>query len=164
MSNVLQVAADITNLQAELDAKWNTSSFGAVGLTLAGTNSAESARATLGAIRGQSKSITIPNPTASESLTLFCANQAFTITKIVTVLRGVSNPQVAWTIRKGSARNSIGTEVITGGSITTSTTVGNSLSIFTDAALSTNDWCWFETSSINGSVNEFHLTIFMDIA
>jgi hypothetical protein len=107
----------------------------------------------------QSKSITVPDPTDLEEITLFRANAPAVIQKIVAVLIG-STPSVTWTIKKSSDRSSAGTEVITGGTTTTSNTSGAVITVFNSPAINADEFVWLETSAIDGLVDELHLTIF----
>lgn len=110
----------------------------------------------------QSKSITIPDPTNAEDLSLFYADEAWTITKIVAVLVGSSTPSLTWTVRKGSDRSATGTEVVTGGTTTTSTTTGSVVTSLTSATIAADDFVWLETTAKSGTVNQLHVTIFME--
>ncbi len=110
----------------------------------------------------QSKSISIPDPTNAEDITLFRANENWTITKIVAVLIGSSTPSVTWTIRKGSDRSAAGTEVVTSGTTTTSTTTGSVVTSFDSATIATDDFVFLETTAKSGVVDELHVTIFME--
>ncbi len=110
----------------------------------------------------QSKSISIPDPTNAEDITLFRADEGWTITKMVAVLIGSSTPSVTWTIRKGSDRSAAGTEVVTGGTTTTSTTTGSVVTSFNSATIATDDFVFLETTAKSGVVDELHVTIFME--
>lgn len=121
---------------------------------------AATARGTLG-VKQQSKSITIPDPTNAEDLTLFFANEALTITKMVAVVRG-STPSATWTIRKGSDRSATGTEVVTSGTTTTSATSGSVVTSFDSAGITADDFVWLETTATSGTVDELHVTIYFN--
>lgn len=108
--------------------------------------------------RSSFKSITIESPTSSEDITLFRVPYDITIIRINTTLRG-STPSVTYTLRYASDRSSTGTEVITGGSITTNTSTGDSLSSFDNAGISSQSIVWVETTAMSGTVDEFNLTI-----
>lgn len=104
------------------------------------------------------KGITIPNPTNSEDISLFFMNRAITITEMRAVVRGTT-PSVTWTIRHASDRSAAGTEVVTGGTTTTSETSGSDVTVFNDATIPADSFTWFETSATSGTVDEIHLTI-----
>jgi len=110
----------------------------------------------------QGKSISIPDPTNAEDISLFRCNEGWTITKMVAVLVGSATPSVTWTIRKGSDRSATGTEVVTGGTTTTSTTTGSVVTSFNSGTFATDDFVWLETSNKSGTVDELHVTIFME--
>lgn len=112
----------------------------------------------------QSKSIAIPDPTNAEDITLFRADEGFTITKMVAVLVGSSTPSVTWTVRKGSDRSAAGTEVVTSGTTTTSTTTGSVVTSFNSSGIAANDFVWLETTAVSGTVDELHVTVFMEPA
>lgn len=95
---------------------------------------------------------TIPNPSTAEDVTLGYADKACTITKIAVVVRGTS-PSVTWTLRKGSDRSAAGTEIISGGTTTTSQ-AGVTITTFTAPALAAGEWLWLETSATSGTVQE----------
>tara|TARA_R110002096_G_scaffold289124_1_gene483353 strand:- start:2821 stop:6261 length:3441 start_codon:yes stop_codon:yes gene_type:complete len=107
-----------------------------------------------------SKSITVPDPTSSEDLTMLFADAAYTITRMNAVVIGTS-PSVTWTVRKNSDRSAAGTEVVTGGTVTTSITTGSDVSTFNSATISHGDWIWLETTATGGTVTQLHLTIHM---
>ena len=105
------------------------------------------------------KSVTISYPTASENLTLMYTDQSVTVEKISAVLAMTEASNAAFTIKHSSDRSSSGTEVVTGGMFCTSNTSANTVTTFDSATIPANTFVWFETSSITGSVQEFHLTI-----
>ena len=106
------------------------------------------------------KAITIETPTATEDVSLFNTNVAGTIFRMVAVLVGSASPSVTWTIRKGSDRSAAGTEVVTGGTATTSITTGSVVTSFNSATLAANDFIWLETTAQSGTVNSLNVTIF----
>lgn len=106
------------------------------------------------------KAVTIESPTATEDVSLFNTNVAGTIFRMVAVLVGSATPSVTWTIRKGSDRSAAGTEVVTGGTVTTSTTTGSVVTSFNSATLAANDFIWLETTAQSGTVNSLNVTIF----
>lgn len=107
------------------------------------------------------KSLTVVNPTNAEDLTLLHADKGYTITKIVAVLRGSSTPSCTWTVRKNSDRSATGTEVVTGGTATTSTTTGSVVTSFNSDSVAAGDFVWLETTAKSGTVDELHVTVHM---
>lgn len=117
----------------------------------------ESAVSLLDYIR--TKSISIPTPPSSTDITLFRAHAAYTITAIEAVCVG-STPSVSWSLRKDADRSQTGTEVVTGGTTTTSTS-GQTITVFDSANVADGSWVWLELGSVTGTVSEFHLTIYL---
>lgn len=108
----------------------------------------------------QSKAITIEEPTASEDITMFFTDKAITISEMEAVLaNGSATPSVTWTIRHSTNRNLTGSEVVTGGTVTTSITTGSIVTVFNDATIPANSWVWLETTAQSGTVPELHITI-----
>lgn len=105
------------------------------------------------------KEKTIINPTASEDKSIFRTSVDITITKMVAVLIGSATPSVTWTIRHSGNRNATGNEVVTGGTITTSITSGNLVTIFNDATIPANSYVWLETTAQSGTVAELFVSI-----
>jgi len=102
---------------------------------------------------------TIPSPTSSEDRTIFFTTVAITISKINAGLVGSGGTSVSWTIRHDTRRNDPGTEVVTGGTTTTSGSVGSTVTSFNDATIPANSWIWIETSATGGTLTEFMGTI-----
>ena len=115
----------------------------------------------LAATSGSSKSITVENPTAAEDISLFHSNNSYTITQMTAVLVGSTSQTVTWTVRKNSDRSATGTEVVTGGTVTTNITTGDDVVSFNSDTIDLDDFVWLETTAQGGTVTEFHLTIHM---
>jgi len=105
------------------------------------------------------KAIGVENPTSSEDITLFYTDDSITITQINSVLRGTSTPSVTWTMRYDSDRNVTGTEIITGGTITTSRQLGDEDVSFDNSVVPAGSWIWIETSAVSGTADEINITI-----
>lgn len=105
------------------------------------------------------KSLTISYPTASEDLTILYTDVEHIVSRISSVLLGTGGSTVDFTIRYASDRSATGTEVITGGITCSSTTVANNETTFDSATIPANNFIWLETSSITGSVQEFHISL-----
>lgn len=106
----------------------------------------------------QSKTITIPDPSASEDITLPYFDDAITITKIVFVITGSTS--VTATVRHGTDRSATGTEVVTGGTVVNSTTTGNVVTSFDDATVPADSFLWLETTALSGTPTSLSITIF----
>lgn len=103
---------------------------------------------------------TLENPTNAEDLTLGFTNRAITVTEIRVVLLGSSTPSVTWTIRHHATdRSNAGSEVVTGGTTTTSTTAGSDVTSFNDATIPADSFIWLETTAKSGTVTELHVTM-----
>lgn len=111
-----------------------------------------------GAAAIASKAITIEAPTASEDISMFFTERAITITEIRAVIRG-STPSLTWTIRHAASRAAVGTEVVTGGTTTTSQTTGDDVTSFDDATIPADSFVWLETTARTPVVNELSVTI-----
>jgi hypothetical protein len=109
----------------------------------------------------ESKAIIIENPTASEDLSFFFTDVALTISKIVVVLVG-STPSVTWTMRHGTSRSAGGSEVVTGGTVTTDTGSGEEITTFDDATVVADSHVWIETTAQSGTVASMIINIFYD--
>ena len=66
---------------------------------------------------------------------------------------------VDFTLRYGPDRSATGTEIKTGGMTCSSNTVANEVTVFDSATIPTDNFIWLETSSITGSVQEFHVSL-----
>ena len=107
----------------------------------------------------KSKSATLENPTDSEDVTLFFTPVALAVSEIRAVLRGASTPSITWTLRYGPDRNAAGTEIITGGTTTTSITTGDDITVMDSASIPADSYVWLETTAQSGTVQGLHITI-----
>lgn len=106
-----------------------------------------------------SKSMTIPEPTDSDDITMFFTSLAITITEIRSVVRGPGTPSLGWTLRHSTDRSAVGNEVVTSGITTTNTTTGLSTTTFNDATIPANSFVWFESSSVSADLEEAAITV-----
>lgn len=104
------------------------------------------------------RSLSILNPTTSENSTLGYFTNASTIRRIIVVTRGTT-PSRTWTLRKASDRSAAGTEVVTGGTVTTNTTTGAIITSFNSASIPAANFLWFTTTAGSGTVTELSITI-----
>jgi len=105
------------------------------------------------------KGVGVESPTSSEDITMFFTDDAITITQMNAVLRGSSTPSVTWTVRHDTDRSATGTEVVTSGTTTTSTTTGSEITSFNDETIPAGSWIWLETTAQSGTVDEINVTI-----
>lgn len=113
-------------------------------------------------LTGKSKSITIESPTASEDITLFYCEVAITVSKLKAILVGSASPSVTWTIRHDTSRSAVGSEVKTGGTVTTSTTTGSEETTLDDPTIPASSYIWVETTAQSGTVDTLAITLFYD--
>lgn len=111
-------------------------------------------------LTGESKSIIIENPTNSENLSYFFTDVAITVDKLRAVLVGSATPSVTWTIRYAVNRDDTGTEVVTGGTVTTSTTTGSDVTTLDAPAIPANSHVWVETTAKSGTVDSININLF----
>lgn len=115
----------------------------------------------VGAKDSDSKAIVVENPTATEDLSFYFTNIAITITKMNIALVGTT-PSLTVTVRHAADRSATGNEVVTGGTVVTSTTTGQDITSFNDATIPANSHIWIETTAKSGTVTSLILTIFYD--
>ncbi len=101
----------------------------------------------------------VENPGSAEDLSWFRAPAAFEIFTIDTVLVGSSTPSVTWTLRHGPDRDLAGTEVVTGGTTTTSVTTGDQVTSFNSASIPAGDFVWLETTAQSGTVASIMISL-----
>jgi len=113
----------------------------------------------IGGNKSYDKSLTIENPTASEDISFFFTDKALKAHKIRPILIG-STPFVQWTLRYGTDRSAVGTELIAGGTGTTEVTTGIDIETFTSFLIPANSHVWLETTNKTGTVVSLALTLF----
>ena len=106
-----------------------------------------------------SKTIMVESPTASENLSFFFTNESLVVTQMRAVVVGAT-PSVTWTLRHDTDRSAAGTEIVTGGTTTTSTTFGSNITNFDDATISDNSFIWLETTAKSGTVTQIEITLY----
>lgn len=105
----------------------------------------------------QARSITIEAPSTNDDVTWFEAGAEIQISELRAVLTGGGS--VTWTIRFGSSRSAAGTEVITGGTATTSITTGDTIIVFTNDTIAAADWVWIEITARSGNALSLSITL-----
>ena len=111
-------------------------------------------------LTGESKAIVIENPTASESISYFFTDVAITVAKLRAVLVGSVSPSVTWTVRFAPSREDAGTEIVTGGTVTTSTTTGSDVTALDEPAIPANSHVWIVTTAKSGTVGSININLF----
>lgn len=84
------------------------------------------------------------------------------IKRITAVLDGGSTPSVTFTIRHGTDRSAAGTEVVTGGSVVTSITSGDLITVFNNPEVPVNSHLWVEITAVSGSPDAVNVTVYFD--
>jgi hypothetical protein len=106
--------------------------------------------------------IVVEAPITSDEFTLANLAEEFVVGEIVGVVRGGTTPDVDYTIRHGNDRNATGTEVVTGGSTVTSTTTGDSVTVFNSSTLAADEFVWVELGTVSSGSDaptELHISI-----
>jgi len=103
-----------------------------------------------------SKTLTVEDPGGAESITMFYADEAITVEKIVCVLTGTI-PSVIWGVNHATSRTGSGTSIVTG--TTTDVTSGSSITSFADATVPADSHVWFVTTATSGTIDSLSLTV-----
>lgn len=101
------------------------------------------------------RSITIPEPRAGDSFTLFRTDTTTTITSVTALVSG-TNPSVTYELRYATNRTNPG--VLASTSTATNTTTGSSASV-ANQPIPANSYVWIEITSTVGTVGEINVTI-----
>ena len=104
------------------------------------------------------KTITITYPTATENVTFFYTQQAYTIAEVEDVVRGTS-PSVTYNISFASTRDSGSPTNVFTSNRTVTSTAGSSTTTFANATIPANSWVWIITSAAASGTTEFSLTL-----
>ena len=107
-----------------------------------------------------SKTITIESPNSAEDVSFFFTDAQLNVRKMSAVLVGSGGQSVTWTIRHGADRSAIGTEIVTGGTVTTDTTTGSDVTVLDNEVIAANSHVWLETTALAGTVNSITITLF----
>jgi hypothetical protein len=110
-----------------------------------------------------SKSLTVEAPSDTEDISFFYTDRALNASKIRPILVG-STPSVRWSLRHGTDRSAVGTEIVAGGTVTTEVTTGIDVTALTGSLIPANSHVWFETTDVSGIVVSLALTLFLSEA
>jgi hypothetical protein len=102
------------------------------------------------------KTITVETPGGAEAITMFYADEAITIEKIICVLTGTI-PSVTWGLNHSTLRNTAGTSIVTG--TTTDLSSGSTVTSFADATVPADSHIWFVTTATSGTIDSLSLTV-----
>jgi len=108
---------------------------------------------------GKSKSITVESPTTTENISMFYTPVEITVSGVESVLQGSGPPSLSWGVRFSNTRTNIGTELKTGGFVTTSTTTGDTETDFDNPVIPADSFVWIITTTASGALGSFHATI-----
>lgn len=107
-----------------------------------------------------SKSLSVENPSNSENISMYFTPVEVTISEMKAVLIGFDTPSLTWTIRfDQDNRSDPGTEVVVGGTQTTSTTSGSDITSFDNPVIPAGSFVWLKTTQASGTLTEFSVTI-----
>ncbi len=108
----------------------------------------------------QTKSISIPSPTSTDNVTLFFTDTEITVNKIASVLQGIANSNVVFTIQSAESRsNTSPKKIVTNGIICANINQGVITTSFDQAVINANSWIWLTTSFANGGTTEISVTM-----
>lgn len=105
-----------------------------------------------------SRAITVEDPSGDERIPLGFLATGVTVSRMVAVVSGGS-PSVTWTIRFGADASGTGTELVSGGTTTTSTTSGSDVTTLTTDTIPDGQFLWLETTAQSGAVATLSVTI-----
>ena len=103
-------------------------------------------------------SFNLEAPSATEDGPTDFAQIDLVVEEIRAVLQGSSSPSVTWTIRYAADRNAAGTEIVTGGTVTTSIT-GQTVTVFNAPNIPAGSWIWLETTAQSGIVLSMTISV-----
>lgn len=108
------------------------------------------------------KAITVETMTDAEDITLFFTDVKLTVSKMVAIISASGPAHYAgWTVRHGDTRDTIGSEVIVGGTATSgafATGSGEIVTVFSNPVVSANSFVWLETTGAV-DIGHFNLTL-----
>ena len=101
------------------------------------------------------KSVTILNPTGSESITLFYVNAAATVQQLTASVRGTT-PSITVDVFYAPTPAASGTSLVSGGVAVTDTSITTS---FSSAVIPANSYVRLVTSAKSGTVDELSISL-----
>ena len=107
--------------------------------------------------------IIIDSPSVDSKKRVLCYAPAdIHLAQIFMVLAGASaSPSVTATLKYAPDVSLSGTEIITGGFVTTSATIGSTITSanFTHATVPQGNWFWLEVTAVSGTVPQYHISV-----
>ena len=95
----------------------------------------------------------VENPATGDEGPAFYVTEELQLSELRAVIVGGASPSVTWTIRFDADRSAVGTEVVTGGTVTTNTTIGQSVTVFNNGTIPAGRWVWIELTSVTTGAN-----------
>ena len=106
------------------------------------------------------KAIILEEPTDAEDIGIMYTSKELTLLSISGVLlNGTDTPSLDYTIRYATDRSALGTEVVIGGDVITSTTTGTITTVFDNAVVPEGNYLWLETTGQTGTTPYLELFI-----
>jgi hypothetical protein len=106
----------------------------------------------------KSKAITIERPAVNQDLTMWYTNEPITVTEVESVVRGAIDASGSFSIRYGSDRSAVGTELTTLPISCTSRTTGQITTSFAAASIPADNWVWIGVSGVSGVATQ-HMNV-----
>ncbi len=107
-----------------------------------------------------SKAIAIPSPVAGDNVSLFFTDTDVTVRKVSSVLQGIANSNVVFTIKSAEVRSNATPKLMnTAGFVCANTAQGVHIVTFDQPRINANSWVWVTTSFANGGTTELAITI-----
>lgn len=108
------------------------------------------------------KTLFAENPATGDEGPGFWTDEEIILSEMRAIIQGGSSPSVTWTVRYAADRSAVGTEVVTGGTVSTNTTTGDAVTVFNNGTIPANRFVWLETPTVATGVNApniFHVTL-----
>lgn len=102
------------------------------------------------------------DPATGDEGPVFWTLRKLSITEMRAVIKGGASPSVTWTVRHATSRAAAGAEVVTGGTVTTNTTTGDSVTTLDSPNVPAGSFVWLELVSVTTGANapdEFSVTL-----
>jgi hypothetical protein len=103
------------------------------------------------------KTLTVLEPFAGDSYTLFYSVGPKTLGSIAVGMYGSGSPSVTFTIKQATDRTTAGTDVVASTVITN--TSAATIATLADPDILASSFVWVEILGVSGVVNEFHITL-----
>lgn len=107
------------------------------------------------------KTLTFESPGGSENIFMFYTDIGLKATKIFSVISTLAPASVTWSLHYGADRSAAGTEIITGGH-TTNSTSGELLTTLDQTDIPAGSSIWLTTSGITGIPTQFSLALIFE--